>query len=209
MTLPRLVGQRLPCSSTVCWAHHKHCSSSAGIQHSSSTVSLPPILASLCRILRVHVYTCVLTEKPGGEAANTNFCFYPSASAVTREPPGQPDMVNFPQPNSILGAGHAPSSALVLFTLHQGAVSITSHVHITQRSILTTPTARHSMLATPTYRPSPLVRPASVMAPEASEQAVEVLKTAFSEYLEGNLVGTLYHKIIQSHDYEVDGVQIT
>ncbi len=103
--------------------------------------------------------------------------------------PGLPDMVSFPQPNVILGAGHTPSHD-ALFTLHHGVVSIAPHTVTASRlpHPLTTPSRRRTVLTTPILSPSPLVRKGPVMAPEVSNEATEVLKTAFAEYLEGNMV---------------------
>ncbi len=95
-------------------------------------------------------------------------------------------MVSFPTPNCVLGAGPAPSHS-VIFTLHQGVVCLASNTSggtVSQHRQLTTP-LRQSFLATPT----PLTRTASALvAHEVSEEATEILKTAFAEYLEGNLV---------------------
>ncbi len=106
---------------------------------------------------------------------------------------GLPDMISFPTPNSVLGAGHTPSHS-VLFTLHQGVVCVAPNIGTTgsivpQQRQLTTP-LRQSFLATPT----PISHTAStLMAPEVSEEATEILKTAFAEYLEGNLVRFIYN----------------
>lgn len=48
-----------------------------------------------------------------------------------------------------------------------------------------------SLLTTPTYRQSPLVNATSVFAPEASEEATEMIKKAFEVYFEGNMVNRL------------------
>lgn len=103
-------------------------------------------------------------------------------------------MVSFPQPNIILGAGHT-SSHDALFTLHQGVVSIAPHTVTASQTPhpLTTPSRRRTVLTTPTINPSPLVRTAPAMAPEVSGEATEVLKTAFGEYLEGNMVRNDYN----------------
>lgn len=141
-----------------------------------------------------------VVHKPGSEAALLNRCLHgaPHSSTVlvynrnmviladvkSKVAAGNPDIVNFPTPNTIVGAG-ALNGRLLFFTLNQGVISVgqgsggTPTPHTASRLAA-------SVVATPTLPAQGLPPTMSSRQPqEVGPEKTEQLHNAFMEYLDG------------------------